>query len=348
MSSESAAAPARRSRVRWYWWALGAAAVLTTAAGAAFSVATIATAQDLPRTVVARYLDALAHGKARQAMSLGGITARSGDILLTDAAYTQATDRITSFTVGKPVTRGGITTVEATVQQGDRPYHRVFHVQRSGGLPWLALWKLAPVTTDTVQVEVDGPAGITYTVAGIRPHTSANSVSLRALPGSYPVKVSSSSTDFTINNGVAISHAVGTTLTPTIFAAQLSDTGWTHAEGAVESWLDACLATQDAAPANCPFLVKDETVNGVRASNFRWTLDARPDVHVESLWADGGFAVRGDGGAVKATATLTRLADGATAQVTTQDIPFSYTGAVTFTGDGPVFNPYLGDGSAHG
>lgn len=334
--------------MRWYWWALGVAAVLTTAAGAAFSVATISAAQDLPRTVVARYLDALVHGKAREAMQLGGITPRSGDILLTDAAYKRATDRITSFTVAEPVTRGGVTTVEATVQQGDRPYHRVFNVQRAGGLPWLTLWKLGPVTPDTVQVEVDGPAGITYTVAGIKPHGSSNKQSLRALPGSYPVKASSPSADFTVNSGVAMSHAAGAGATPTVFAAQLSDTGWTHAEGAVESWLDACLAAQDAAPANCPFLVKDETVNGVRASDFRWTLDTRPDVNVDDVWADGGFAVRGNNGSVKATAKLTRLADGATLQVTTEDIPFSYTGAVTFSGDGLVFNPYLGDGSANG
>jgi hypothetical protein len=56
--------------------------------------------------------------------------------------------------------------------------------------------------------------------------------------------------------------------------------------------------------------------------------------------------VRGSGGSVKATATLTRIADGATAQVTTEDIPFAYSGTLTFTGDGAVFTPTLGDGSA--
>ncbi|MDR6971492.1 hypothetical protein [Leifsonia shinshuensis] len=348
MSEQSVEAPASRIRVRWYWWALAALAVLCTAVGAFFSASTIAAAQDMPRSVVARYLTALEHGRAREAMALGGITAKSGDILLTDAAYRRATDRITSFTLARPTTRGGITTVDATVQQGDRPYHRTFRVVRAGGLPFLPLWRLAPVTPDTVEVGVDGPTGLTFTVAGATPHAGASDVRLRALPGSYPVAVTSPDADYTVSGGVALSHPVGSTVTPTVFAAQLSDAGSADAQKAVDSWLDACLATQDAAPVNCPFLVKDETVNGVRASDFRWTLDARPEVTVDTAWTDGGFAVRGDGGAVQATATLTRLADGATAQVTTEQIPFSYAGEVTFTGDGAVFRPSFGDDSGQG
>ena len=144
MSSEPATT-VRRVRVRWYWWAAAVAAVLATAAGALFSVATIGAVQDMPRTLVAQYLTALEHGKAREAMALGGITARSQDMLLTDAAYAKATDKITSFTLAKPVSRGGVTTVDATVQQGRRPYHRSFRVERAGGLPWLPVWRLAPV-----------------------------------------------------------------------------------------------------------------------------------------------------------------------------------------------------------
>ncbi|MGO4534635.1 hypothetical protein [Leifsonia sp. 2MCAF36] len=348
MSLESAGAPKRRIRVRWYWWALAAVAVLCTAAGAMLSVATIAVVQDMPRTVVARYLEALVHGNAREAMKLGGITAGSGDILLNDAAYKGASDRITSFTLGRPVSRGGVTTVEATVQEGDRPYSRTFRVERAGGVPWLTLWKLAPVTPETVRVEVDGPAGLTYTVGGAAAHDKVQKLSLRALPGSYPVKVTSPSSEFTFPGGVAISHPVNETADPTVFAAQLSATGATDAQTAVESWLDGCLASQAAAPANCPFLVTEDTENGIRASDFRWTLDARPTVTVEQVWSDGGFAARGEDGSVKATATLTRLADGATEQVSTEDIPFAYAGVVTFTGSGAEFQPNLGDGSAQG
>ena len=346
MSTESATAPQKRTaRIRWYWWTLAAAAVLCTALGAFFSIATVATAQSMPRVVVARYLDALVHGNAREAMKLGGISPRSGDVLLTQAAYATATDRITSYTLSAATTRTGVTTVDATVQQGDRPYHRSFRIERAGGLPFLPLWKLAPVTPDTVEVQIDGPSGLSFTVAGVKSTGSESRAKLRALPGSYPVKVTSSSADYSANSGVAVSHAVGSVITPTVFAAELSDSGYTDAKKAVEAWLDACLATQEAAPANCPFLVKDETANGVRASDFRWTLDVRPEVDMYGDWYDGGWDVRGSGGSVKATATLTRLADGATAQVTTEDIPFEYSGTLTFTGDGAVFTPALGDGT---
>lgn len=346
MSTESEAAPAKRTvRVRWFWWVLAAAAVLCTAAGAFFSVTTVAAAQSMPRTVVARYLDALVHGHGREAMKLGGITPRSGDILLSQKAYATATDRITSFTLGAPVTRKGVTTVDATVEQGDRPYHRSFRVVRAGGLPFLPLWKLAPVTPDTVEVETPGPSGLSFTIAGIKPSSDDGFAKLRALPGSYPVKVSSSSADYSAKSGVAISHPVGSVVTPTLFAAELSETGYADAKKAVEDWLDACLATQDAAPANCPFLVKDETANGVRLSDLRWALVTRPEVDMYGDWHDGGWDVRGSGGSVTATAKVTRLADGATGQVSTGDIPFAYSGTVTFTGDGAVFTPARGDGS---
>ena len=40
--------------------------------------------------------------------------------------------------------------------------------------------------------------------------------------------------------------------------------------------------------------------------------------------------------------------DGATAQVKTEEIPFQYSGTVTFTGDGAVFTPLFDDGSSQG
>jgi hypothetical protein len=347
MSLEPAAAPARRSRIRWYWWALAAAAVLSTAVAAFFSATTIAATQATPQLAVAHYLNALVHGKAQEAMRLGGIEPHRSDILLTEKAYAAATDRITAYTLDAPVTRRGVTTVHATVQQGDRPYERTFRLVRTG-LPFLPVWRLAPVTPDTVEVETAGPAGLHVTVAGVAPKTGDAVATLRALPGSYPVKVSSDSDDFTAKSGVAISHAAGTKITPTVFAAELSDTGYDHAKAAVEAWLDACIATQDAAPANCPFLVQEETVDGVRASILRWNLVTRPSVDLYGDWYDGGWDVHGSGGSVTATANLTRLADGATAQVTTDEIPFSYSGTVTFTGDGAVFTPLFDDAPAQG
>lgn len=348
MSVAHAVAPTGRRRIRWYWWALAAAAVVFTAAAALLSATAISSAQATPRTAVSHYLDALVHGKANQAMKLGRIDARPDDILLTEKAYATATDRITSYSLAAPVTRKGVTTVTATVQQGGRPYQRTFRIVRDGGLPFLPLWRLAPVTPDTVEVQAAGPTGLSFTVAGVAPNDGGRLAKLRALPGSYPVEVRSDSADFSAKSGVAISHPAGSVVTPTVFAAELSQTGYADAEQAVEAWLDACLATQEVAPANCPFMVADETTDGIRMSGLHWSLVARPDVHLIGEWYDGGWDVRGTGGTVTASATLTRLADGATADVTTDDIPFSYTGTVTFTGDGAVFTPLIDDGSTRG
>jgi hypothetical protein len=347
MSSEPATT-VRRVRVRWYWWAAAVAAVLATAAGALFSVATIGAVQDMPRTLVAQYLTALEHGKAREAMALGGITARSQDMLLTDAAYAKATDKITSFTLAKPVSRGGVTTVDATVQQGRRPYHRSFRVERAGGLPWLPVWRLAPVAPDTLELELDDAGGAALVVAGLEPHTADSRITLHAFPGTYPVVVANADPEFTFRDGVVVSHPAGSTVAPTVFAAELTDAGRADAQKAVDTWLDKCLATQDASPADCPFVTGDETVGGVQVSDFHWTLDARPQATIDAKWANGGFAVSARGGLVEASATLTRISDGATASLTTPKIPFGYDGIVDFTEYGTVFRPSPGHGTSPG
>jgi len=345
--SSEPATPVRRVRVRWYWWVAAGSAILATAAGAVFSVATIAVAQDMPRTLVAQYLSALTHGTAREAMALGHITARSQDILLSDGAYAKATDKITSFTLAQPVSRGGVTAVDATVVQGGQYSHRTFRVQQAGGFPWLPVWKLAPVAPDTVELELDAPGDATLSVAGLEPHTSDTKVSLRALPGTYPV-TANSEPEYTFRTGTAVSHAPGHASAPIVLAAQLSELGRVDAQKAVDTWLDGCLATQDAAPADCPFVTQDETVGGVQVSGFHWTLDSRPRVIIDTEWADGGFGVDAGGGLVDAAATLTRLSDGATAPFSAPKIPFGFSGMVAFGEGGPVFRPSAGSPAAQG
>lgn len=84
-------------------------------------------------------------------------------------------------------------------------------------------------------------------------------------------------------------------------------------------------------------------------SDIHWSLVTRPEVDFGySDWYDGGWDVQGRNGSVTAIATLTRTSDGATAQVKTEEIPFQYSGTVTFTGDGAVFTPLFDDGSSQG
>lgn len=331
-------------------WLGATAAVLATLAGAVMSVATIGMAQELPRTLVARYLTALEHGKAEQAMRIAGIHRSAGDILLTDTAYAKATHRITSFTVGHPVTRSGRTTVEAVLTQGDQEQRRTFAFERTGGLPGVPLWRMAKVAPDTVSFEVQAPDGMTYSIAGIRPVKQAlrTIVTFRALPGSYPMSFTSPNAAYRIWDADVASSPSDRAKT-TRFPAQLSSDGDTAARAAVDAWLDACLATTVPDPAGCPFVVDDTTDDGYTVSGVQWKLDQRPLVAVDSSWAHGGWMVSSDEGTVEASGTVTSPTDGSTGPASTDPFSFQYFGSVTFGPDGaPVFTPQYEDGTTQG
>lgn len=340
----------RPRRIRRYWWVFAAAAVVSTAVAVTMSAVTIGLAQGEPRALVTHYLTALQHGKAEDAMKLGGIRHSSADILLSDTAYAKATDRITSFRVEGPVTRGATTTVSATILQGGNKRRQTFTVEHSGGIPGLPLWKLAPVSVDTVAFEVHGPEGTTYSVAGIQPKSQplGTTVTLRALPGTYPVAFASVSKNYRIAGADVASTPAGET-TASRFVAQLSPDGETAARHAIDMWLDGCVASSNTAPDACPFLVDATTSDGLSVGSVHWTLDDRPTVTVAAGWSNGGWAVASGTGTVTASATLTRPTDGATGQGRTDPISFGYAGVITFGADGAaVFTPQFNDGSSQG
>ncbi|MFF1878194.1 hypothetical protein [Leifsonia sp. NPDC058230] len=330
-------------RIRWFWWLVIGGALLVTVAAVALSFRTVAAYQNLPKSLVGRYLTDLEHGRAADALRVAGITTNSSDVLLTDAAFAHATDRIRSFTLAPAVIHGSKATVVATIHRGDEQYRQSFSLERAGGLPGLSLWKLAHVETDVVDVVVDGPAGLTFTIAGRTPTnmTLSTPVTLRAFPGTYPVKTHSPSTSFVLWDADAPSIRTGSKLTPTTFVAQLSSDGTAQARAAVDAWLDACVASTEAEPLQCPFLLAP--ANGISLSEVHWRLDDRPALSVEQAWTTGGWPVESSGtGQVSATATLTRTSDGATGIGTTGEIAFPIRGMITFDDQGAVFSPYFG------
>lgn len=333
----------------WIWWLLAAVTVVTTAAGVTLSVTAMTALQNMPRTLVAHYLGELQHGRAESAMKLAGIQANSGDVLLNDAAYAKITDRISSFSLRPPVTRKGTTTVEAVITQGDRHYVRSFAVEQVGGLPGLPLWRLGRIQPDAVDLTVEGPAGIGYTVAGAKPKSApiGTAITLRALPGTYPVKFTSSSTEYQVWNADVTSIQAGGAMIPTTFTARLTSTGDADARKVVDAWLDGCVASTDAAPKNCPFYTFAEEP-GVAIADVHWRLDTRPSVDLEPVWTLGGWAVLSDTGTVTGEADLTRASDGATGTGSTDPLAFSFGGIITFDGGTPVFKPVFTDGSAPG
>ena len=343
----AAPVPHDRPRPRWTGWILALVALVTllvTAAGVTVTVAGIAALQNLPRTLVAQYLGELQHGRAEAAMKLAGIRANSGDVLLNDAAYAKITARVGSFTVDPPVTRGATTTVLAHITQGDRSYDRSFVVDKAGGLPGLPFWRLGRIEPDTVDLMVVGPAGIQYTVAGVKPQNMplATDVTLRALPGTYPVELISKSADFDVPMSAVTATPAGRAVPPTVFTARLSDDGQAAARTAINTWLDGCVASRDAVPANCPFgTYSDSPADEI--SNVRWQLRTRPDVTIDPVWTTGGWTVDSTTGSISAEATLTRKSDGATGVGYTDPWSFDFHGIVTFDGRGALFTPLISD-----
>ncbi|MFF1876225.1 hypothetical protein, partial [Kitasatospora herbaricolor] len=116
-----------------------------------------------------------------------------------------------------------------------------------------------------------------------------------------------------------------------------------RAEKAVDEWLDACLASHDAAPADCPFGVVPD--DGIDLSDLQWHLDHRPYTSIAPQYtkAGGWPAASGEDGRVEATATLTRSSDGATGSGTSEVITFGFQGVITFDGSKAVFTPYFAD-----
>ena len=340
-----ASAPARRSYAgRWIIALIALITLLVTAAGVTVSVSAVAALQNLPRTLVAQYLGELQHGRAEAAMKLAGIRANSGDLLLNDAAYAKITDRVSSFTVDSPVTRGASTTVLAHITQGDRTYERSFAVEKAGGLPGLPFWRLGRIEPDTVDLMVVGPAGIQYTVAGVKPQNMplALDVTLRALPGTYPVALVSKSANFDVPMSAITSTPPGSAVSPTVFTARLSDGGQAAARTAINAWLDGCVASRDAVPANCPFgTYSDSAADEI--GNVRWQLHTRPDVTIDPVWTTGGWTVDSTTGSISAEATLTRKSDGATGVGYTDPWSFDFHGMLTFDGSGALFTPLISD-----
>lgn len=332
---------------RWMWAILAAVTIVTTAGGVTVSIAAISALQRMPAIVVAQYLRSLEHGDATEAMRLGGIKRHTGDILLTDAAYSKITDRIKSFTVAAPVTRRGETTVSATIRQGSRTYTSSFAVQKDGGIPWLPFWKMRPIEPDTLDFLVGGPAGLTYTIAGLKPTSTPldTDVRLRALPGSYPVEVLQKDTEFNIPTADVLTTPTGQNTSPTVLLAQLTTTGKAAAQRAIDTWLDGCIASHDPKPAACPF----ETFAADPADdigNVDWQLLTRPTATVQPDWYEGGWDVDSTSGTVGATAVLKRRSDGAIGIGSTDPFSFSFKGTVTFDGVSAVFTPVITDSSA--
>lgn len=193
-----------------------------------------------------------------------------------------------------------------------------------------------------MSVVVQGPARSNVTVAGADVTTSRlGAVSLRALPGSYGVRVDGGEW-FTAEDATAAVRGFGAPSEPVTLATGLTDAGKQAASKAVDAWVDGCVASTSTAPDGCSFYAYGENPANTY-TNQRWTLGSRPSVDV-GAWSVQGWLVRTES-AGSATFTADFTGPAGRGRATAGPIDINASGWITaFSDDGATFVPAVGNG----
>jgi len=281
--------PARRSRTGLIVGiSIAAAVIVLGGAGLAVAGASISSSA-APDKQVDEFLQHLVDGRAEAALAVMG-EKPSG--LLTDEAYTSSANHITGFTVGKAKTTGDTSTVTAKITQGGTSYSQEFTLSKSGkSFLVFDTWQLEPLSLGVVDVQVQGPAGLSFEIDGNAVDQTAGT-SLRAFPGDYGVSVVDDDDLFdavpATANVVGLSDSAAGSLATAAVTTTLTEAGLAAAQSAVDAYVDGCVAQPSLKPDNCGFEARAQ--DGVTYSNIRWTLTARPTYSFGG-WAQNGWSV---------------------------------------------------------
>ncbi|WNY32943.1 hypothetical protein Q9Q99_11695 [Curtobacterium flaccumfaciens] len=231
----------------------GTAVVLLLVAGVVgYSVGSASHSADRP---VRAFLDDLTAGRVADALDDAGIERGKSDVLLGDAAYAKASDKVTGYRVAATRTDGDTATVRAYLRQGGQDVAATFTLDKTG-TDWgvFPVWELQAPELGSVDVAVRGPSGASVTVAGRNVRTAKDgTVSLRALPGTYDVAFDGGKWTTARGGSADVSGFGRTTSTPVQMTTTLTTAGQQAAKRAVDDWVDGCIASTDAAPAGCSF-----------------------------------------------------------------------------------------------
>lgn len=344
------AGPASRPRRRLGRGALagivagGAAVVLLLVAGVVgYAVGTDSHSADRP---VRAFLDDLSAGRVDDALTAAGVRHTKSDVLLTDAAYRKANDRVTGYRITAVRQDGDTATVGAYLTQAGRQVPATFTLDKTG-TDWgvFPKWQLQAPRLGAVDVQVQGPPKSTVTVAGQRATTDASgALTLTALPGSYAVAVDGGKWFTADTQTAAVRGFSGTASSPVSLSTTLTDAGRQAATDAVNAWVDGCVASTSTKPDGCSFYAYGENPANTY-TNQKWTLDSRPTISVDG-WLSKGWAVTTSSfGSATYTADFTGPAGAGTA--TAGPINVNASGYVTgFTDTGATFESAIGNGSS--
>jgi hypothetical protein len=279
--------PPRGARTRLRAALIGGGVLLVLAAGAvtAFPVGSAAHAPAVP---VAKFLNDLEAGKAREALALAHTPVTPADVLLTDSVYAHVKDRVAGFSMLRTQTSGDGAVVEARVRQSNGTSDVRFRLTRVGtDLLVFPRWAMRPMTLGRATAQLDAPADAKATVAGIPVPAQEGRVTLEALPGDYPADIEATPY-YTGQTGISVVIGFArTTSTTADVEADLTAAGHASATQAVDAFVAACVASASPAPPGCPIGLSNVS-DFANWSNVVWTLVSSPTIVVGNAWESDG------------------------------------------------------------
>lgn len=266
---------------------VGGAVALLIAGGVAVSA--LSSTVFGPQHEVEKYLDAVSQGHDGAAAALAPPNAANSQrILLSDSIGAKTDTRITSYVIGDVTTTGDTAQVEVTLDQDGKRSQRMFAVRRAGHrFLVLPRWRLGEVDYQSIQLNV--PPGVTtMTVNGVkvdvsRLKTETNEggyavATVPALPGRYEFSipprgdyVDAHSASITVNadgktgpdRGIAVPYY------------EFNDAATQKIQADVNAAIDACAATGQAQPADCPISAYGSAPAGT------WTITSYPVITLD-------------------------------------------------------------------
>lgn len=235
-----------------------------------------------PSAVVSAYLSHVQHGEISIALRMEGRAANPAEVLLTDKAYSHATDRMTGFRILRTRTTGAGSTVEARIQQKSGQTTATFQLARSESpisLLGVDSWKLRPVGLATVEVTMGAPGRVDATLSGVPLGWKGAVKRIHAFPGTYALAITSQSPWFTLPS--AVLPVAGFSGDDTFrVPATLTAKGRDAATAAAEAWFDDCVADPTFHPAQCSFSLSSGAAPGEVWTNPSWQVQSRPTIAI--------------------------------------------------------------------
>jgi len=337
--------PRRRMRRRTLVGIIAGGTAVVLLAVAGIVTYTVQSSSHAPDRPVRAFLDDLTAGRVDDALETAGIEHGKDDVLLTDAAYAKASAKITGYRIAATDTSGDTAQVRAYLRQGGRDVSTVFTLDRAGtDLGIFPVWKMEAPQLGRVDVSVRGPANTALTVAGKRVTTSTDgAVSLKALPGKYPVAVDGGKWYTADQTDAVVSGFRSTASIPVSMRVTLTEAGKQSAQQAVDRWVDGCIASTEAEPPGCSFYAYGSNPS-YTYTNKKWTLETRPTVSVGDWLSRGFFVTTTTYGRAKYTADFTGPDGAGTASAGPMNV--NATGYITgFTDQGATFESAVGNGA---